>query len=62
MGEYETLYRIRLRFYWSRMRTDIKEWIQKCLHCTTTYSWRRRGQECIFSWPVSPYFTILHVE
>ena len=26
-GEYKTLYRIRLRFSWSRMRIDIKEWI-----------------------------------
>ena len=28
MGEYETLYRIRLRFLWPLMRADIKEWIQ----------------------------------
>ena len=27
MGEYKTLYRIRLRFFWPRMRSDIKEWI-----------------------------------
>ena len=25
MGEYKTLYRIRLRFFWYRMRADIKE-------------------------------------
>ena len=30
MGEYKTLYRIRLRFFWPCMRVDITEWIQKC--------------------------------
>ena len=37
MGEYKTLYRIRLRFFWPHMRADIKEWIQKCPHCVLTY-------------------------
>ena len=46
MGEYKTLYHIRLRFFWPRMRTDIKEWIQ----------------ELMFSWPISSPFAILHVD
>ena len=47
MDEYKTLYRIRLRFFWPRMRTDIKEWIHKCPHYTLTYRWRCRGQEFV---------------
>ena len=62
MGEYKTLYRIRLRFFWPHMRADIKEWIQKCPHCALTYRWRRRGQKLIFSWPVSSSFAIFHVD
>ena len=62
MGEYKTLYRIKLRFFWPRMRTDIKDWIKQCPHCMLTYKWRRRGQEVMFSWPVSSPFAILHAD
>ena len=61
MGVYKTLHRFRLRFLWPRTRTDIKEWIQKCSHCTLTYRWKRRGQEFFF-WPVSSPFVICHVD
>ena len=27
MGEYKTLYRIKLRFIWHRMRKDMKVWV-----------------------------------
>ena len=30
MGEYKTLYRIRLRFFWPRMRSNIHQWIKEC--------------------------------
>ena len=40
MGEYKTLYRIRLRFFWLRIRADIKEWIQQCPNCILTCRWR----------------------
>ena len=43
MGKYKTLYRIRFRFFWPRMRTDIKEWIQQFPSCILTCRWRRRG-------------------
>ena len=62
MGEYKTLYRIRLRFLWPRMRADIKEWIQQCPQYALTYCWRRRGQELMFFWHVSSPFAILHID
>ena len=62
MGEYKTLYRIKLRFSWPRLRSDVADWIKKCAHCMLTNRWRRRGQELTFSWPVSSPFTILHVD
>ena len=40
MGEYKTLYRMRLRFFWPRLREDIKEWIKKCAHCIAYNVWR----------------------
>ena len=31
MGEYKTLYKIRLRFFWPKLREDIKQWV-KIMH------------------------------
>ena len=33
MGEYKALYRMRSRFYWPKIRDDIKTWVQSCAHC-----------------------------
>ena len=62
MGDYRTLYRISLRSFWLRMRNDIKEWIQQYPNCILTRRWHRRGQELMFSWPISSPFTIFHVD
>ena len=62
MGEYKTLYRIRLRFFWPRLREDIKEWIRKCAHCIAYNVWRNRRQEMHFSWPVTIPFYIMHLD
>ena len=37
MGEYKTLYRIRLRLFWPRLCSDVSNWIKKCPHCMLTY-------------------------
>ena len=37
MVEYKTLYRIRLRFFWPRMRSDIHQWIKECPHCRLNF-------------------------
>ena len=39
MGEYKTLYQIRSRFFWPRMRSDIHQWIKECPHCRLTFYW-----------------------
>ena len=62
MGEYKTLYRIKLRFFWPRLRSDVADWMKQCAHCLLTTRWRRRGRELMFSWPVSSPFAILHVD
>ena len=33
MGEYKALYRIRLRLFWPRMRSETHQWIKECPHC-----------------------------
>jgi hypothetical protein len=33
---YKTLHRLRSRFFWPRMRSDISEWCRSCAHCITT--------------------------
>ena len=62
MNEYKNLYRIKFCFFWPQMRSDIKNWVKQCLHCMLTYKWRRRGQEVMFSWPISSFFAILHAD
>ena len=37
MGEYKTLYRIKLCFIWHRIRKDIKVWVKQRPHCMLTY-------------------------
>jgi hypothetical protein len=62
MKEYKTLHRIRLRFFWPKLRTDIQTWVRQCAHCILTNSAIRRHSELLFSWPVSCPFHILHVD
>ena len=62
MGEYKILYRIKLKFFWPRLRSDDTEWIKQCPHSMITYRRRRQGQQLIFSWPISSPFAILHVD
>ena len=61
MREYKTLYQLKIRLFWPRMKTVIKDWVKQCPHYMKTYRWRRRSQEFMFSWPVSSPFAILHV-
>ena len=62
MGEHKTLYRNKFRFFWPLLRSDVSDWIKQCAQCMLIYRWRRRGQELMFSWPVSFPFAILHVD
>lgn len=62
MGEYKTLYRIRLRFFWPRLWEGIKEWIKKCAHCIAYNVWRNRRQELNFSWSITIPFYIMHLD
>lgn len=62
MGEYKTLFRIRLRFFWPTLRDDIKKWIKGCPHCIAKNIWRNRRHELYFSWPVTAPFYIIHCD
>ena len=62
MGEYKTLYRMRSRFFWPKMREDIKAWVKGCAHCQSYNTWRNRRSELYFSWPVTSPFWIMHVD
>ena len=62
MGEYKTLYRLRMRFFWPRMRTDVKEWVQRCAQCIASRTWKNRKHDLYFSWPVTVPFWILHCD
>ena len=60
MGEYKTLFRMRLRFFWPKMRSDIKKWCSGCAHCISYNVWRSRKSELYFLWPVIIPFWIMH--
>ena len=62
MGEYKTLYRLRMRFFWPRMRSDVKEWIQRCAQCIVSRTWKNKKNDLYFSWPVTVPFWILHCD
>jgi hypothetical protein len=62
MGVYKTLHRLRLRFFWPKMRLDIKTWVEQCAHCIASNSTIRKNSELLFSWPVSCPFYILHLD
>ena len=62
MGEYKTLFRIRMRFTWPGIRRDIKLWVKQCAHCCAYDVWRDRKSELYFSWPVTTPFYIMHVD
>ena len=34
IGENETLYRIKLRFFWPRLHSDVSNWIEQYPHYT----------------------------
>ena len=40
MGEYKTLYRIRLLFFWPKLMEDVKQLIKGCAHCISYNVWR----------------------
>ena len=61
MGEYKTLFRIRLRFFWPISREDMKEWVKVCAHCVSHTVWRYRKSEMYFSWTVTTPFYIMHI-
>jgi hypothetical protein len=62
MGYYKTLHRIRLRFFWPKMKTVISDWVKSCPHCLLTNKHTRREHEVMFSWPVTSPLYILHVD
>jgi len=62
MGEYKTLYRMRMRFFWPGLRNDVKKWVKGCANCVAYNVWRNRKSETHFSWPITVPFWIMHVD
>jgi len=62
LGTYKTLHRIRQRFHWPKVTSDVKAWCKACAHCILTRNQVRRSSELTFSWPISTPFFILHVD
>ena len=48
MGEYKTLYRMRIRFFWTGLRTDVTAWVKGCARCLSYNVWRNWKQELHF--------------
>ena len=52
---------MRLRFFWTGLRTDVTAWVKCCSHCLSYNVWRNWKQELHFYWPVTIPFYIMHV-
>ena len=39
IGEYKTLYHVKLRFVLHRLRSDLSDRVKQCLHFMLTYRW-----------------------
>ena len=61
MGEYKTLYRMRLWLFWPRLREYVKKWVKGCALCILYNIWRTRNQELYFSWSVTIQFYIIYL-
>ncbi len=61
-GEFKTLHRIRLRFFWPSCRKDVGEWITSCPDCVLSNSKTRKSRELVYSYPASSPFYIIHVD
>ena len=48
MGEYKTLYIMRLKLFWHKLREYVKQWVEGCVHCVSYNVWRTRKQELHF--------------
>ena len=62
MGEYKTLFRIQMQFYWPGMRKDINLWLKMCGQFLAYDTWRNRKRKMYFSCPVTTPSCIMHVE
>ena len=49
MGEYKTLFRIRMRFFWPGICKDIEVWVNNCAYCCAYDVWRNRKSEMYLS-------------
>ena len=61
-GEYKTLHRIRLRFFWPNCRKDINTWTSACPACILSNSKTHKNRELVYSYPASSPFYIIHVD
>ena len=42
IGGYKTLYRMRLQFFWPKLRDNVKQWVKCCERCVSYNVWRTR--------------------
>ena len=62
MGTYKTLFRLRMRVFWSLMRENIKEGVASCAYCIAYNAWRSKQSEFYFSWPITMPFWIKYLD
>ena len=60
-GEYKTIYRMRSKLYWPKIRDDIKTWVQSCAHCTTYNVWINLKIKLYSSYPITISVCIMHI-
>ena len=62
MLEWKTMYRLKLRFFWPKMREEAKLWVKWCAHCVLYDVWRTWMSRLKLSWPLTVLFWIMHLD
>lgn len=59
MDYYKTLYCLRLRFFWPKMWTSVRQLISTCAHCILSNATKRDASSLLYSFPVTKPFCML---
>lgn len=62
IGTYQTLFRMRMLFFWPKMREDIKCQVSRCAPCILYNVWEIYKSQTHFSWNFTITLQIIHVD
>ncbi len=62
LNAYQTLHRLRLRYYWPGMYAYVKRMCLACLGCALSNSTRSKSSELVYNFPIEAPFLVMHFD